>query len=736
MRLASIAASMNDTVKTILAHARAEQRHTLTEAEGLQILAEAGVRVPRQVLLDTPAALRAEHLPPGTKVVVKVVAHDILHKTELGGVKIVDNRLDAVAAVLADMHARLAPHYAVSGYSLNECIGYEPAFGHEFLVGLRWTEDFGATLSLACGGVAAEYLAGQLRPGRELAVFSPELTTEFDLAGSAVTQYATQPWRGQPALLPEASLRTLLDNLLTLARQRMPAELIEIEINPLVIAADGELVALDAVVRLPERPYLTEPPQRPLHKLDRLLAPASMAIMGVSEKGGPGRTILHNILAQGFDPAALTVIKPGTASIDGIACVPEVGALPAPVDLLVVIIPAAQVPGVLGEVIARRLAEAVIVIPGGLEEKAGTEQLVARMQQALLAARATPDQGPLINGGNCLGVRSLPGRYNTLFIPGEKLPFSAGPESPLALISQSGAFAITRLNQFHHVNPRYCITLGNQSDLTVGDYLSQLQHDSKIEVFAVYVEGFKELDGLKFLRAARAITASGRKLILYRAGRTQEGAQASSSHTASIAGNAAVTRELARACGVMLAETITDFEALIGLHLPLGQRPLRGRRLAAVSNAGFECVSMADNLGPFQLARFSAATEARLQAVFASERLSELVDVGNPLDLTPMCGDAGYEAVIAAVLADPGVDLALVGVVPLTPALKTLGAAVLEPDAIAARWIRLLQGQTKPCIAVIDGGSIYDELARLLEAGGVPTFRRADRALRALRLSV
>ncbi|WIT11956.1 acetate--CoA ligase family protein [Paucibacter sediminis] len=727
---------MTNTAPTILARARAEQRHTLTEAEGLQILAEAGVRVPQQVLLDGPAALRAEHLPPGTKVVVKVVAHDILHKTELGGVKIVDNRLEAVAEVLADMHARLAPHYAVSGYSLNECIEYERAFGHEFLVGLRWTEDFGATLSLACGGVAAEYLAGQLRPGRELSVFSPELTAEFDLASNAVAQFATQPWRQQPALLPEASLRALLDKLLTLARQRMPAELIEIEINPLVISRAGELIALDSVVRLPERPYLTEPPQRPLHKLAKLLAPASMAVMGVSEKGGPGRTILQNILAQGFDPAALTVIKPGLATLDGVACVADVSALPAPVDLLVLIVPAAQVPAVLGEVITQGKAQAVIVIPGGLEEKAGTEQLVARMQQALLAARASPDQGPLINGGNCLGVRSLPGRYNTLFIPGEKLPFSAGPESPLALISQSGAFAITRLNQFHHVNPRYCITLGNQSDLTVGDYLSQLQHDPAIEVFAVYVEGFKELDGLKFLRAARAITASGRKVILYRAGRTQEGAQASSSHTASIAGNAAVTRELARGCGVMLAETITDFEALIGLHLALGRRALRGRRLAAVSNAGFECVSMADNLGPFQLAHFSAATEARLKQVFASERLTELVDVGNPLDLTPMCGDAGYEAVIAAVLADPGVDLALVGVVPLTPALKTLGAAALEPDAIAARWIRLLQGQPKPCIAVIDGGSIYDELARLLETGGVPTFRRADRALRALRLSV
>jgi len=730
---------MNDTAQTILARARAEQRQTLNEAEGLQILAEAGIRVPRQVLLASPAELRAEHLPPGAKVVVKVVAHDILHKTELGGVKIVDNRLECVAEVLADMQARLAPHYAVSGYSLNECIEYERAFGHEFLVGLRWTEDFGATLSLACGGVAAEYLAGQLRPGRELSVFSPELTTEFDLANNAVAQFATQPWRQQPALLAEASLRALLDKLLTLARHGMPAEFIEIEINPLVISASGELIALDSVVRLPERPYLTEPPRRPLHKLAKLLAPASMAIMGVSEKGGPGRTILHNILAQGFDPAALTVIKPGLATLDGIACVADVSALPTPVDLLVVIVPAAQVPAVLGEVIAQGKAQAVIVIPGGLEEKAGTEQLVARMQQALQAARGTADQGPLINGGNCLGVRSLPGRYNTLFIPGEKLPFSAGPESPLALISQSGAFAITRLNQFHHVNPRYCITLGNQSDLTVGDYLSHLQHDPAIEVFAVYVEGFKELDGLKFLRAAKAITASGRKLILYRAGRTQEGAQASSSHTASIAGNAAVTRELARGCGVMLAETITDFEALIGLHLALarqGRRPLRGRRLAAVSNAGFECVSMADNLGPFQLARFSAATEARLKQVFASERLTELVDVGNPLDLTPMCGDAGYEAVIAAVLADPGVDLALVGVVPLTPALKTLGAAALEPDAIAARWIRLLQGQHKPCIAVIDGGSIYDELARLLEAGGVPTFRRADRALRALRLSI
>jgi acyl-CoA synthetase (NDP forming) len=288
------------------------------------------------------------------------------------------------------------------------------------------------------------------------------------------------------------------------------------------------------------------------------------------------------------------------------------------------------------------------------------------------------------------------------------------------------------------LNPKYSITVGNQMDLTIGDYLTYLKDDRDLRVYAVYVEGFRPLDGLRFLEAAREITSGGRSVILYRAGRTAAGAQASASHTASIAGDYAVTRELAKAAGVVVAESLQDFEDLTRLFTCLQGTAAAGWRLGAVSNAGFECVAIADNLGRFELASFEKATAARLQAIFRNARIDSVVDVHNPLDLTPMTGDAAYEEVVRAVLQAPEVDAAIVGCVPLTVALNSLpagaghGEDLSRDGSIARRLTGLRAGLTKPWVAVIDAGALYDPLSRALEEGGVPTFREADRALRLL----
>src|SRR6185369_14118933 len=94
---------------------------------------------------------------------------------------------------------------------------------------------------------------------------------------------------------------------------------------------------------------------------------------------------------------------------------------------------------------------------------------------------------------------------------------------PLAIVAQSGAFAISRLSRLEGLDPKYVITVGNQLDLTVGDHLEHLATDPEIRVFGVYVEGFAPDDGLRFLRAARVIRDRGGVVVLYRAGRTAAG---------------------------------------------------------------------------------------------------------------------------------------------------------------------------------------------------------------------
>jgi acyl-CoA synthetase (NDP forming) len=324
-----------------------------------------------------------------------------------------------------------------------------------------------------------------------------------------------------------------------------------------------------------------------------------------------------------------------------------------------------------------------------------------------------------------------------MFIPEYKLPASKAGASPVAFISQSGAFAISRTSKLTSVSPKYSISVGNQMDLTVGDYLTYLKDDPDIAIFAVYVEGFAPLDGMTFLKAARAITASGRRVILYRAGRTPAGAKASSSHTASVAGDYTVTRELCKEAGVTMADTLAGFEDLVRLSTLLGKKRVSGLRLGAVSNAGFECVAIADNLGSFTLPAFRECTTDRLKSIFRGCRIDSVVDAHNPLDVTPMMDDEAFEEAVRTVMEDEGIDVGVVGCVPLTAALDTLVAGqnhredVYRAGSIGMRLAKLSNETTKPWIAVIDAGRLYDPLANLLEEKGIPTFRTADEALRA-----
>jgi acyl-CoA synthetase (NDP forming) len=665
----------------------------------------------------------------------------ILHKSDVGGVAIVDKSVDAVSSAIARMDAALGSR-AVAGYTVSEFIPYSPALGRELLVGLRWTEDVGPVVTVGAGGLYTEHLAKALRPGNDVAMLSPSITGPEDIEPAleplAVVQLATRPLRGRSALVPVGRVAALAETFLALGRALGP-RIAEFEVNPFVIAEDGRLIALDVLMKLrraPAGPEATAP--RPIAKLARLLEPRSAAIMGVSERMNPGHIIVNNLIREGFPRDAIVIVKGGTAEIEGCRCVPDIASIPGRVDLFVLCVDAAQASSALVDIIEQEKAESVVLIPGGLEEKAGSEAIVGRMHAALAQARRTEWGGPLINGGNCLGIRSVPGRYDTTFIPEYKLPAPAGEPSRLAVISQSGAFAVSKASKLTTVNPKYSVTLGNQMDVTVGDYLAYLKDDPGIDVFAVYVEGFRPLDGLRFLDAARQITRQGRTVILYKGGRTPAGALASASHTASIAGDYAVLRALAANAGVVVADSIEDSEDLVVLFCALGRRAVDGWRLAAVSNAGFECVAIADNLGRFTLPPFGPEAARTLGEIFARSRIDTLVDIHNPIDLTPMTGDEAYAETVRTMLEDPHVDAAVVGIVPLTASLNTLPPGrghpedLARPDGIVPRLSALMRDGGKPWVVVVDAGAIYDPLVRALEGAGIPTFRSADRALRLL----
>jgi acyl-CoA synthetase (NDP forming) len=740
------------TIRRILDEAIQQKQSALIETQGLALLDAMGIGRPHYAIArDADEAASSVDFTRfrGDKIVVKVISEDILHKSDVGGVAILPNNKTAVVEAIAAMHKKFA-RFRVEGYTINEFVTYDRQLGGELLFGFRYTADFGPVVTIGVGGIYTEYLASQFKPARGVSVIHAKMATrdiiEAALGRLATTQILIGGLRGQKGRVSMDALIDTVERFAKVAADCCPDRIAEFETNPIVVTDHG-LVALDVLVKLPspdsaqKRP--APAPERPLHKLKNLLEPSSAAIIGVSEKINPGRIILKNLLRDGFDAKRLYVVKPQSVEIDGCRCVPAIKDLPERVDLMVLVIPAAQVPVAITEAIQFQRAESIIVIPGGLDEKSGTEHIVQAMRQAIADSRQSEWKGPVINGGNCLGIRSRPGRYDTMFIPEYKLPLPKGDVAPLAVLSQSGAFAISRMNKWPHITPKYCATLGNQMDLTLGDYLTWLKDDPDLKIFAVYVEGFKPLDGTRFVEAAREIIRSGRKVILYRAGRTAAGAAATASHTASIAGDDMVTRELCAAAGITLAETFADFEDLVKTFVYLQGREATGRRLGAVSNAGCECVAIADNLGHFEMARLSTETETHLKAALKEFKIDEIVDVHNPLDLTPMAPDAVYESTFRRIMNDPNVDVGIAGLVPLSAMLNTLAPSSANPPAhrenvhdtnsLGHRFARLQAEITKPWVATVDAGAIYDPLAAILDEAKVPVFRSADRALRMLR---
>ncbi len=679
-------------VRALASRAIAEGRSALTELEGMDILDAMGLATPRRRFVGNAAEARALMVAtggdesgtglPGAKVVVKVVSAAILHKTEAGGVTVAPNSATGIESALAEMEARFADT-KVDGYSINEFVTFEPSLGREIIMGYRLAPDFGPIVSLGFGGIYAEFIANTFRPGTATVFLSAATADraliEQELSRNALQAILAGGLRGTRPLVGPAVLAELAATFVRAAPILAAAGILEFEVNPFALTAPGgsagpagwaRLVALDALAKLGELPSglalasgaagprIVNPKaeSRPLAKIERLLKPASAAVIGVSGKVvNNGRIILRNMLKNGFEIERIYVVKPDAAEIDGCRCVPDVASLPEKVDLFILVVPAASAPAVLADLVEADKAESVIVIPGGFEEKAGTEAITARMAAALERARATAPSGsgggPIIVGGNCLGILSAPGRYNTLFIPEHKLPLRTGTPDPVALVSQSGAFAITRLSKHPKLAPEYVITCGNQMDATVGDFLEYLADDESIRIFAVYIEGFKPLDGEKVLRACARISSSGRTVIVYRAGRSPAGAAASASHTASIAGDYPVTRALFAQAGAIVAQTLDEFDDALSAFTLLRGKDRGGSRLGALSNAGFECVAAADNLGRLELASFCDATKARLAVAFAKAGIGDIVDVHNPLDLTPMAGRRGLRGMFPR---DPG----------------------------------------------------------------------------------
>jgi acyl-CoA synthetase (NDP forming) len=191
----------------------------------------------------------------------------------------------------------------------------------------------------------------------------------------------------------------------------------------------------------------------------------------------------------------------------------------------------------MAELVAAGKARSVIIIAGGMGEKTGSAGIEEEIKRLLETSRREKKLTPVVNGGNCMGIYSGPGHYDTTFIPVHKLASPGKKDPRLVYISQSGAFMASRMSKIPEVEPLYAVSLGNQIDLTASDYLDYFRTHGSASLYALYLEGFQPGDGLALAKAAGLLVRSRKRVLVYKSGRSPEGRKATSSHTASVAGD-------------------------------------------------------------------------------------------------------------------------------------------------------------------------------------------------------
>ncbi|OFW24499.1 MAG: hypothetical protein A3G21_18235 [Acidobacteria bacterium RIFCSPLOWO2_12_FULL_66_21] len=407
--------------------------------------------------------------------------------------------------------------------------------------------------------------------------------------------------------------------------------------------------------------------------------PKVVAVVGANrERGRIGSETLRNLRETGFT-GTLVPVHPDVDEIDGLRAYPSVSAIPEPVDLAVIVVPAARVAAVVDDCIAKGV-KAVVVISAGFGETGGSGHVLeAELVEKIRAA------GIRMIGPNCMGIINTDPafRLNATFSP------VYPPRGRVAFSTQSGALGLAILDYVKKLNLGISTfaSIGNKADVSGNDLIQYWAEDDRTDVILLYLESFG--NPKKFGEIARRV---GRRkpIVAVKAGRSTAGARAASSHTGARATSDALVDTLLRQAGVIRTHTL---EELFDVASLLAHQPVPdGRRVAIITNAGGPAILAADacEANGLELPTLAPQTVAGLRSF-----LPPAASVANPVDMIASASPGQYRRAIELVLADPNVDSLLVIFIP--------PLATLAEDVAASIKEAIGDGSHKPVLATFMG---------------------------------
>ncbi len=409
---------------------------------------------------------------------------------------------------------------------------------------------------------------------------------------------------------------------------------------------------------------------------DGLLHPRGIAVVGAGgDLTRPGGRLVQ-ILRQWEYASRIHPVNPKYQEIAGLRCVPTPHDIDGPCDLAMIALRADNAAAAVRECGAAGIPFAVIY--GGGFREAGVDGN-ARETALLEAARAS---GVRMIGPNCLGVLNVPDRVCCGMGPMLREPRLAAGH--VSLVSQSGGFGYSlamRCSEAGH-GLRYVVTSGNEADITTPELIDYFLDDPQTKIVVSYIEGLG--DGRALMAAGRKAARLGKPILLWKAGRHEQGARAVASHTASMTGRYALYQAALKQCGII---EVGDIEEVVDLvRVFSAGKPAAGPRIGLTGGSGGAAIVFADacdELG-LQIPELSPATIAELRSHVAGVGAR-----GNPVDYTGGWLDdpnvEQFRNVVRLLLADEAVDQLCImfSTAQGKPALN--GAQVLAAAAAATK---------------------------------------------------
>ena len=402
--------------------------------------------------------------------------------------------------------------------------------------------------------------------------------------------------------------------------------------------------------------------------------PSSIAVVGANRQAGHiGSEILRNLRESGFR-GTLTPVHPHADIVGGLQAYPTVRDIPGDVDLAVIVVPAINVNDVIDDCLAKGVKAIVVISAGFGEAGEGGQALQLELVEKIRTA------GVRLIGPNCMGIINTDPafRVNATFSP------VYPPEGRIAFSTQSGALGLAILDYVTRLNIGISsfASIGNKADVSGNDLLQYWAEDPRTDVILLYVESFG--NPRKFAEIARRVGRS-KPVVAVKAGHSDAGARAASSHTGARASRDVLVETMLRESGVIRTRTL---EELFDVASVLANQPLPGGpRVAIVTNAGGPAILAADacEANGLQVPVLSEDTQRTLRAL-----LPPAASVTNPVDMIASATPEQYRLALEAVAADPAVDSIIAIFIP---------PLVTEPAAVAEAIRNAGSCMSKPLVA-------------------------------------